>query len=106
MEHLKHCVYCVILLDLMMPVMSGYDFLADLERRKDEQRPLVIVLTAGAPPRDLNPDVVAGTIRKPFDIEMLVDTVAACLSSLHETTQIESCPVADSERLQRVPSTE
>jgi DNA-binding response OmpR family regulator len=106
MEHLEHCVYCVILLDLMMPVMSGYEFLADLERRQNEQRPLVIVLTAGAPPRDLNPDVVAGTIRKPFDIEMLVDTVAACLSSLHETTQIESCPVAESERLQRVRSTE
>jgi DNA-binding response OmpR family regulator len=100
-ERLEHCVYCVVLLDLMMPVMSGYEFLADLEARKDEQRPLVIVLTAGAPPRDLNPEIVAGTIRKPFDIEMLVDTVAACLSSLQDTTQIDSCPAADSEASDR-----
>ena len=96
-KRLGDCIYSVILLDMMMPVMSGYEFLADLEKRRTEQHPLVIVLTAGAPPRDLNPDIVAGTIRKPFDIEMLTDTVAACLGTLQSCTQVESCPDAESE---------
>jgi CheY-like chemotaxis protein len=85
----------------MMPVMSGYEFLDSLKRPKDEQRPLVIVLTAGAPPRDLDPQVVAGTIRKPFDIEMLVDTVTACLWTLHDAKQRDDCATPDSETAER-----
>ena len=96
-KRLSDCIYSVILLDMMMPVMSGYEFLADLERRRNEQRPLVIVLTAGAPPRDLNPDIVAGTIRKPFDVELLVDTIEACIRTLDELAQRDNCPPSDSD---------
>ena len=38
-----------------------------------------IVLTAGSEPRSLDPTLVAGTVRKPFDIDMLIDTVTACV---------------------------
>src|SRR5207302_338883 len=41
-KRLSDCIYSVILLDMMMPVMSGYEFLADLEKRRTEQHPLVI----------------------------------------------------------------
>ncbi|HSP34533.1 MAG TPA: response regulator [Thermoanaerobaculia bacterium] len=97
-DRIERCNYSLILLDLMMPVMSGYAFLDVLEKRDTALRPLVIVLTAGALPRNLNPNVVAGTVRKPFDIEFLVDTAAACLATLDAMAQVDSCPPPESER--------
>ncbi len=97
-ERLEHCNYSLVLLDLMMPVVSGYEFLDALEQHfASDPRPLVIVLTAGPVQRHLNPDFVAGTIRKPFDIELLVDTVDACMAALHELGQLEACPPAESD---------
>lgn len=97
-ERLKRCNYSLVLLDLMMPVMSGYEFLAALEEQESGHRPLVIVLTAGVIPQDLNPAVVAGTIRKPFDVQLLTDTVSACLSTLGDVPQMDSCPSPESDR--------
>lgn len=101
LERFNRCVYSLVLLDLMMPVMNGYDFLGALEKRRPPQHPLVIVLTAGGTPRNLNADLVAGTIRKPFDIELLVDTVAGLLATRDDTLQLESCPTAESDRGER-----
>ena len=98
LERFNHCVYSLVLLDLMMPVMNGYEFLALLESKDVSHRPLVIVLTAGGAPKNLNPDIVAGTVRKPFDIELLVDTVTACLATKGDAPQLDSCPTADSDR--------
>ena len=94
---LATCHYSLILLDLMMPHMSGYDVLDRLEQIPPDQRPFVLVLTAGSEPRRLNPAIVAGTVRKPFDIEMLVDSVIACLAMLGTRGQIDDCPPADSD---------
>jgi DNA-binding response OmpR family regulator len=98
LDRLTRCVYSLILLDLMMPVMSGYEFLAELEKRTLSHRPLIIVLTAGAAPRNLPSDMVAGTVRKPFDIELLLDTVVACLSTQQDAPQNDTCAAADSDR--------
>lgn len=89
------CRYAVVLLDLMMPVMSGWDFLTQIESMSE--RPLVIVLTAGTLPRQLNPAVVTGTLRKPFDMELLVDTVNGCLSITADSRQKDGCPPAQSQ---------
>src|SRR5215213_8437187 len=72
LERCMNCRYAVVLLDLMMPLMSGYEFLEKIAERPREERPTILVLTAGAYPRNLNPEVVAGSVRKPFDIEMLL----------------------------------
>ena len=96
MDKSRLCRYSVVLLDLMMPRMSGYEFLEQVETWPAEQRPLVIVLTAGAEPRDLNPKIVAGTIRKPCAVEFLVDTIGACLRTVHEFGQNEKCPPPES----------
>ena len=98
MERCGNCRYSVVLLDLMMPLMSGWDVLSRLEKVPLEQRPFVIVLTAGLEPRNLDPRLVSGTLRKPFDIEMLVDTVSACLVTMEVIEQVEDCPPAESER--------
>lgn len=96
-EKSRQCRYSIVLLDLMMPRMSGYEYLAQVEQWPADQRPIVIVLTAGTEPRDLNPDIVAGTIRKPFDIELLVDTIGACIRTQQEFAQRDNCPPADGE---------
>jgi hypothetical protein len=93
----EHCRYAVILLDLMMPQVNGYQVLDEFASRRREDRPLIIVLTAGAEPRNLSPDLVAGTLRKPFDVEMIVDTISAALATLADREQLDECPPADSE---------
>lgn len=67
----------LILLDLMMPVMNGFEF-----RKKQLQDPRiagipVIILTADSNYAK-NPDPVcaAGYIKKPMDLEVLLDTVS------------------------------
>ena len=69
---------CVILLDLMMPVMDGLTFLAERERRKVQgDVPVVCVSAAG-------PDVVAQALRlgarecieKPADFDHLCERVS------------------------------
>jgi hypothetical protein len=52
------------------------------------------VVRWGAEPRNLNPKIVAGAIRKPFDIERLVETVIACLSTQGDASQLNNCPTA------------
>lgn len=96
-ERARQCRYAVVLLDLMMPRMSGYEFLDQVEEWPEAIRPLVIVLTAGTEPRNLNAKVVAGTIRKPFDIELLVDTIGACIRTLQHYPQNENCPPSESD---------
>lgn len=74
---LERCEYGVMLVDLMMPNVNGYaviDYVRSLR-----QRPIVIVISAAdiIAYRDLDPDVVHTVVRKPFDIDMLVELVSA-----------------------------
>jgi DNA-binding response OmpR family regulator len=95
LARLRSCVYSVMLLDLMMPMKSGWDVLDELKKLPADARPVVIVLTAGNEPRDLDPHLVAGSIRKPFDVELLMATVTACMNALHERPQLPDCPPPD-----------
>jgi DNA-binding response OmpR family regulator len=97
LERITRCRYSVVLLDLMMPFVSGYAFLDEIQSLAPADRPIVIVLTAGTVPKQLDPTLVAGTIKKPFDIELLVDTVVACLRSAGDHLQPDGCPPADSD---------
>lgn len=97
LERLGRCDYSVMLLDLMMPRRSGWDVLAEIALWPRERRPIIIVLTAGSEPRALDPALVSGTVRKPFDVEMLIDTVSACVRSGPARAQLEDCPPADTD---------
>jgi two-component system, OmpR family, phosphate regulon response regulator OmpR len=77
---LAECRYSLVLLDLMMPLMSGYQVLEHIADESLSTRPLVLVLTAGLEPRGFDTSFVVGTIHKPFDVELLVDTVMGCLT--------------------------
>jgi DNA-binding response OmpR family regulator len=95
LARLRKCVYSVMLLDLMMPMKSGWDVLDEIKKLPADARPMVIVLTAGNEPHDLDPNIVAGSIRKPFDVEMLMATVTACMNALTERAQLSDCPPPD-----------
>ena len=91
---LERCHYAVILLDLMMPRVSGWEVLEELSKYDQGQRPVVIVMTAGTEPRDIDPWLVAGTIRKPFEVELLVDMVTASAATMGDREQFAGCPPA------------
>jgi DNA-binding response OmpR family regulator len=101
---LRSCVYSAMLLDLMMPVKNGYDVLEEMRSIDAGSRPVVFVLTAGSQTRDLDPDLVAGSIRKPFDVEILLDMVTACVTVLAPRQQQSECPPAESLTLHAKPS--
>jgi CheY-like chemotaxis protein len=98
LERLGHCRYLILLLDLMMPRINGWQVLDFLSERPPEERPLVIVMTAGTEPRQFPADIVAGTFHKPFDVELLTDSVSACLATLSGREQLPSCPAPESHR--------
>jgi len=97
LDRLGRCAYSVMLLDLMMPRRSGWDVLGEIALWPLERRPIIIVLTAGSEPRSLDPALVSGTVRKPFDVEMLIDTVSACVRSGLARAQPDDCPPADTD---------
>jgi DNA-binding response OmpR family regulator len=103
LQRCEACRYSLILLDLMMPRMSGWEFLENLDRKRAEQKPMVIVLTAGLEPTDLSPETVVGTVRKPFDVTMLLEMVDACLRTATAVRQVATCPLSESRTLKSIP---
>jgi CheY-like chemotaxis protein len=72
-EWLKSGTFDVVILDLMMPRMSGYDVIPHL--RSLMPRPAVLVLTAMTGERflELDADVVTAIMHKPFDTDFFAD---------------------------------
>jgi CheY-like chemotaxis protein len=61
---------CLVLLDLMMPVMSGFAFLEELERRPDRDRVSVLLISANAQVEQAARGTgVVGFVKKPFDLD-------------------------------------
>ena len=63
---------CLIVLDLWMPILSGREFLAQLQAEPEKSSLPVVLMTASdsAPPSG-----VVECLRKPFGISQLVKTV-------------------------------
>ncbi|HUF17278.1 MAG TPA: response regulator [Thermoanaerobaculia bacterium] len=79
--------YRIILLDLMMPVVNGFEVLEWIEEHAPETLQCVIVTTAAAD-RDisrLRRDAVFSVLRKPFDLAELVETVSRCAARTEGT---------------------
>jgi len=71
----------VILLDLMMPVMDGWQFVAELEHRGRRDVPLLILSadrSVQGHARDLR---ASGHLAKPFDLEELLGKVQQLTAS-------------------------
>lgn len=82
-EMIDRTDYAVIVVDLMMPRVDGFGVIAHV-RRREGSKPAVIVATAADPVvlRRLDGTTVHSIIRKPFEIDMLGDLVAAAAGSI------------------------
>ena len=80
LELLRARPFAVMVLDLMMPVMSGPELLEYLDTHDDVVAPQVVVISAAAE-RDLDrlhSPYVQAVIRKPFDLVAIVTAVRYC----------------------------
>lgn len=70
--------YGVIVLDLVMPVLDGFSVAEKLAHLAP--RPVVLAISGAAHEivDRLDPAIVHGIVRKPFDAEELANVVAAC----------------------------
>jgi CheY-like chemotaxis protein len=77
----------LILLDLMMPKLNGYEFIERMSQRPPEDRPHIIVFTAaGKRGVDKIPDhSVCASILKPFDLDKFIEIIADCVAKSHTT---------------------
>jgi len=77
LELMQKNQYAVVLLDLLMPGMNGFEVLEQLE---EDVRPVVLVITGAdqSTVAELDSRVVHGIVRKPFDPHELADLVRAC----------------------------
>jgi two-component system chemotaxis response regulator CheY len=73
----------VILLDMKMPIMDGWEFLRRYRQRSDQSIPIV-VLTAAQDDKRRAADVgAAAYLAKPFAIDDLIRVLDECLQARH-----------------------
>ena len=84
-DKLEALHYCVLVVDLMMPNVDGYE-LIDYVRRRGGRKPAIIVISAGdsAALRQLDGSMVHSILRKPFDIDVLGDLITAAARTMAE----------------------
>lgn len=102
LEALMSSTFDLIVLDLMMPGMSGYDVMVHLKQRPATQNIPVIMLTA----KSESEDVLAGYrdyacdyyITKPFTSAQLLQGVELVLSSEQDVVEMEDEGQSGSEK--------
>ena len=88
LQLLQRSPFDLVLLDLMMPVMNGYELLPHI--RMMPARPAVLVVTAMIGDRflDLDADVVTAIIHKPFDTESFGSLIAQVAGAMSDRRRI------------------
>jgi two-component system chemotaxis response regulator CheY len=76
LEVLKSAHPAAILLDLMMPVMDGWQFVAELDRLGERPAPLLILSADRAVQGHAVKLKASGHLAKPFDLDELLGKVA------------------------------
>lgn len=76
----------LILLDLMMPRINGYEFIAKIGENDSKHKPHIIVFTAAGKRgvEKIPPDAVCASILKPFDLDKFIEIIGDCLSRNHQ----------------------
>lgn len=96
LEQVRVNDYAVILLDLMMPRLNGFEFLESLQMVRPDATAVIIVMTAfdATAVKRLGGLRVQAILHKPFDVERIVEMVRDC-ALLHQ----QHTDVAGSEHL-------
>ena len=88
-EKLSHHPYSAVVLDLMMPVRSGFDVVNYISDHQLESCVIVMTAAGARGTSRLDMDVVHEVIDKPFDVVHLGDLVSQCLSKHRATAASE-----------------
>jgi len=82
-EYLRRNSYSVILLDLMMPEVNGFELLERIERESPALLRRVIVITGAAQPMvdAVDTTKIWTLLRKPFELERLVAELRGCAAT-------------------------
>jgi len=96
-EKLEQHDYAVILLDLMMPRVNGFGVAAYLKENPPANKPVVLVVSAYADQqfKEVDPDVVAGVLRKPFEVANIGSLVRLCVHGHDFATRRRTTYAAD-----------
>jgi DNA-binding NtrC family response regulator len=79
---LRERPFAAVILDLMMPAVAGHDVI-EFVAAELPWLPIIVCTAAGPlQTRDLDPRVVKVIIRKPFDIDEVLDAVSGILSGI------------------------
>jgi CheY-like chemotaxis protein len=83
---LEKNVYSVILLDLMMPRVDGFGVIDYLKEHTPARKPVVLVVTAYADQtfKKVDAGIVAGVLRKPFEVADLGTIVRQCVNGYEQ----------------------
>lgn len=86
-EKLQSQHYGVVVVDLMMPNVDGYGLIEYIKQRGGTY-PAIIVVSAGdsASLRRLDGSMVHSIVRKPFDIDVLGDLIAAAARTMNDAS--------------------
>ena len=78
--------YAVILVDLMMPRLDGFGVIEWLKSHPPSTKPVILVITAYADQKfkQVDPELVAGVLRKPFEVADLGILVRLCVRGFDE----------------------
>jgi two-component system response regulator CpxR len=87
LEKLRNEPYLILVVDLMMPRVNGYDVVQQL--RNEPRRPGIVVVTAmtGSYIEKLDPEIVQSIVRKPFDVDMFAAVLTEVAITLKRPRQ-------------------
>lgn len=68
---------CVVILDLMMPVMDGWQFLEWKKSQAAELAELPVLVVSAVSNNTKTPEGVAGFLRKPVSVNHMIDCIQA-----------------------------
>ena len=93
LERLRDGCYDVLLLDLMMPGVDGYEVIRTVKEERPPTLKRVVVMTAASEAiRSSLPEPVCKLLPKPFNIDELVAAVKDCVDVCTGATAEESEP--------------
>jgi CheY-like chemotaxis protein len=75
---------CIILLDLMMPVMNGYEFLAARRIAGDQLMAIPVVIVSAFADGVKKEEGVVGYVKKPMDVELLLRLISSYCKKGHQ----------------------
>ena len=96
-ELLRQREYSVILLDLMMPRLDGFGVIEHLRKNPPVHKPVILVISAYADQKykDVDSEIVAGVLRKPFEVADLGNLVTLCVEGFEAALRNGSASPAD-----------